>query len=150
MSRCFKRLSGLAVALVLLGALGFFPDSSLYSREARDFTGFYEVADVRDLGLDMALRLSLRVFNLSGGTIQGATITLHDSVLIGTTYATFTGTAIPDNGSVNLSANVTVPHSEYRLWKAGGTPRLEIEFHDASGALVRRLIELSPKPTEEE
>ena len=122
----------------------------MLSKAGRDFTGHYEVSDVQDLGLDVAFTLSVRIFNLSDSDVNGATITLEDSVLVGSTYTTFPTTAIPAGSNVRLDGAITIPHSEYDLWQAGGTPHMEIEFRSAQGETIHRLIEMSPKPVGEE
>jgi len=142
MSRAFKRLSIASFLVLFLISAG----TPLLSKPGRDFTGHYEVSDVKDLGLDVAFTLSVRIFNLSENDINGATITLEDSVLIGNAYTTFPTTAIPAGSNVSLTGPITVPHSEYDLWQAGGTPRMEIEFRNAQGDTIHRLIEMSPKP----
>jgi hypothetical protein len=146
MSRAFKRLYTATILAIFLMPAG----SPLLSKAGRDFTGNYEVSDVNDLGLDVAFTLSVRIFNLSESDVNGATITLEDSVLVGNTYTTFPTTAIPSGASAKLNAAVTLPHSEYDLWQAGGTPHIEIEFRNARGETVHRLIEMSPKPVGEE
>ena len=146
MSRAFKRLyTATILALILIPAA-----TPLLSKPGRYFTGHYQVSDVQDLGLDVAFTLSVQIFNLSESDVNGATITLEDSVLVGNTYTTFPSTAIPAGASVTLSTAVTLPHSEYDLWQAGGTPHIELEFQNAQGESVHRLIEMSPKPVGEE
>jgi hypothetical protein len=142
MSRAFKRLTTATFLALFLTSAG----TPLLSKAGRDFTGHYEVSDVQDLGLDVAFTLSARIFNLSDGDVNGATITLEDSVLVGNTYTTFPTTAIPAGSNVRLTGAITIPHSEYDLWQAGGTPHMEIEFRNAQGETIHRLIEMSPKP----
>jgi len=143
MSRAFKRLTTATFLALFLTSAG----TPLLSKAGRDFTGHYEVSDVTDLGLDVALTLSVRIFNLSESDVNGAAITLDDSVLVGNTYTTFPTTAIRAGSSTKLIGAVTIPHGEYDLWLAGGTPRMEIEFRNAQGETIHRLIEMSPKPT---
>jgi hypothetical protein len=148
MSLYFKRL----VAVIVTAVLSVTPGISrpTLSEGNREFSGFYQLSDIQDLGLDVALILSVRVYNHTGSPITGATVRLQDSVLVSTTYATFAGTAIPQDGSIDLTANVTIPHSEFDFWRAGGTPRIEIDFKDAKGVTVHRLIELAPQAGREE
>lgn len=150
MSRPFNRLRRIAASTVLVSAIGLCICNPVFSKEGRDFAGYYAVSDVSDSGQDVRLKLSLRVFNFSGDTVHGATITLQDSVLLGTAYATISGDTIPEDGSINLVANITLPQGEYELWLSGGTPRLDITYQNGSGLPVHRLIELSPKPVEVE
>ena len=146
MSRALKRLSIATFLAVFLTSAG----TPLLSKAGRDFTGHYEVSDVNDLGLDVAFTLSVRIFNLSENDVNGATITLEDSVLVGNAYTTFPTMAIPAGSNVSLTGTITIPHSEYDLWQAGGTPRMDIEFRNAQGETIHRLIEMSPKPVGEE
>jgi len=145
MSRKLRHLSRLAVLAMATFSVALIQGPA-FSKDGRDFTGFYELTEVQDLGLDATMTLAVRLFNLTGRHVSGATVTLQDSVLLGTTYATFAGSDIPENGSTVLTANVQVPRNEYDLWLAGGTPRIEIEYRNVDGKVVRRIVELSPKP----
>ena len=57
----------LCLALATVGYLG--------AKDGRDFAGFYDISDVTDLGEEVKLTLTVRVFNYSGTDVFGAKIT---------------------------------------------------------------------------
>ena len=120
------------------------------AKDGRDFAGFYAVNNVTDLGEEVRVTLTVRVYNYSDADVTGATITLEDSLLPDKTYGSFTLVSIRDRESVRLSGDFTIPRREYDQWQEGDTPQLRIEFKDAAGNTVERLIELAPMPVEEE
>ena len=137
--------AGLAIVLAALVVCGL-----AAAGDGRDFAGSYALSDVTDLGPEMRLTLTLRVHNFSGADVPDATITLEDSLFPDTSYGRFEHVSIGLQDSVRLREVFLVARSEYEVWQAGGTPHLRIQFRDAAGKTVERLIELAPGLMEEE
>ena len=119
------------------------------AKEGIDFPGSYELSNATDLGEEFRVTLTVRVFNLSGAAVSGATITLEDQFLDKESVL-FRAVPIRDHESIKLSNDVTVSRAEYEHWQEGGTPRLRIEFKDAGGETVQGLIDLVDMPVGEE
>lgn len=115
-----------------------------WAANGRDFAGFYSLSNAVDVGGQMQLTLSARIFNYSGADVGGATIAVEDRMLPGTSYASFPGLAMAVDGNLTVSGQVTLPVAEYQRWQTGTQPRLRIEYLNASGGLIRQPIELSP------
>ena len=125
--------------LILLAA------STAVAKDGRDFAGFYEVSNVVELGQELQVTLTVRVFNYSDADVNDATITLEDSLLPGETYGSYlTPVYVQPRESVRLSDHFTIPRREYEYWQEGGTPSLTIKFRDPDGNTILRMIELAP------
>ena len=132
------------IGLGLLVGVALFAASAAQAADGRDFAGFYELRNATDLGEEVSLTLSLRVFNYSDAIVHDATVTLEDPVLSEIAYASFSIISLADKASVDLEGDVTIPQREYQSWQEGGTPSVRIEFTDPAGNPVRRMIELLP------
>ena len=82
--------------------------------------------------------------------MNGAIITLEDSVLPLTSYGSFDFISIGQQQSVRLEKDFFIPHSEYDRWQSGATPQLSIQYTDAAANTVHSLVELAPMPVGEE
>ncbi len=132
---------GILVSLILLVG------SHAAAEQRWAFAGFYELGEVTDLGEEVQVPLTVRVFNYSDADVTGATITLEDWLLPGETYGSFPGTVdIRVGESRRLSDSFTVPWSLYEEWWEGSPPQLRIEFKDADGNIARGPIALLELP----
>jgi hypothetical protein len=114
------------------------------AEDGRDFAGSYEVTNVTDLGADIRVTLTVRVFNYSGSDVSNAEVTLEDSLRPGTDYSSYpTQITIADRQSVRISSEFTVSRQEYDYWEKGSAPSLRIDFQNSEGTAVRRKIEMS-------
>ena len=127
--------------LAVLLALAALPNAAL-AKDGRDFAGFYEVADTLDLGEEVRVTLRFRIFNYGDADVQGAIITLEDSLLLPASYGSFDFISIEQGNSVRLEKDFFIPQSEYDLWQSGATPRLSVQYTDASAITVHRSVEL--------
>lgn len=120
------------------------------AKDGRDFAGFYAVSNVTDLGEEVRVTLTVRVWNFSDADVTDATITLEDYALPNATYGSFTHVSIRDRESARLASDFTAPKREYERWENGGTPRMRVAYKDAAGKTVERMIELAPMLLDEE
>ncbi len=133
------------LCLLLLGA------GLLSAEDGRDFAGFYMLGEITDLGDQVRVPLTVRVTNYSGADVVAATITLEDSLLPGQSYGTFLPPVdIRYQESARVSGSFVIPRREYEQWQSGPTPQLRIEFKNAAGQTVQRMIELTFMPLGEE
>ncbi len=134
----------LAALLLLVAVL-------VSAKDGRDFAGFYDAKEVTDLGEQVKVKLTVRVFNYSDADVWGATVTLEDSLLPGETLGTFALKAdIRNRESAKLSDEFTIPRREFSQWQKGATPQLRIDYQDAERKQQRRMIELAPMLIDEE
>jgi hypothetical protein len=114
------------------------------AKDGRDFAGFYDLANVTDLGDSVQASFSVRVFNYSEADVSGATLTLQDSLSPEQSYGAFHAVSIGQGQSVWLAdLIITVPHSEYERWQQGAPPSLRIDFVAAGGNAISPMVELS-------
>jgi hypothetical protein len=119
--------------------------------DGRDFAGTYEITDVVESGDSVALTLAVRVINYSDTDVNGATVTLQDSIRLDQDYDAYPGAlALADRQSTRLSAQFIVPTKEYERWLHGSTPALRVDYTSAAGDSIRRMIELAPGVVGEE
>jgi len=116
------------------------------AENGRDFAGWYDMRNVTDLGDQVQVTITLRVFNFSGADVTDATITLWDSVQPGVAYGSFPLVSIAYRDNARLTANFTVPKSEYDSWQQGGRPNLQVNFNDPAANPVQRSVELAWMP----
>jgi hypothetical protein len=116
----------------------------------RDFAGFYALANVANLGEQVRVTFSVRVFNYSDADVTSATLILEGHSLSGGPLATFYGITFTDKESVRLSQDITVPLAEYQHWHSAQHPLLLIKYQDSNGSAQRRSVELSRGPVGEE
>ena len=126
--------------VVLLAAV------AVLAENGRDFAGWYDMRNVTDLGDQVQVTITLRVFNFSGADVADATITLWDSVQPGVAYGSFPLASIAYRDNARLAANFTVPKSEYDSWHQGKQPNLQVNFTDGAANSVQRPVELSWMP----
>ena len=106
--------------------------------------GFYEVVDALDLREEVRVTRRFRIFNYGDADVNGAIITLEDSVLLLTSYGSFDFISIGKQQNVRLEKDFFIPHSEYDLWQSGATPRLSVQYTDAAANTVQSAVELAP------
>jgi len=120
------------------------------AKDGRDFAGFYKLGEITDLGDQVTVPLTLRVFNYSGADVIGAQIILEDR-LLGEDLGSFAAIVdLRDRESARVSDTYTVPRREYEQWQEGAHPRLRLEFTDAAGTTQRAAVELAPLLVDEE
>lgn len=115
------------------------------AENGRDFAGFYELGDAVDLGDQVAVHMTVRVYNYSGADVIDARIVLEDTLPMGDDLGSFAMTVdIPDYESVRATESFTVPRPEYDHWQAGEAPQLRLDYTDAAGNDHRAPVELMP------
>ncbi len=142
-----RRLDSLIKA-AMLALFALLVSPLALAANGRDFAGFYQYANVGEMGTQEQVTLSVRVFNYSGADIADARLILQDP-LLRATYGGFIRVSIQNGGSAPVSGNFTIPIAEYERWQVGSVPHLWIEFTDAAGNSVRRPVELVPGRTGE-
>ncbi len=142
----FRPLAPFALLGALIVALMWV--SPGHAVDGRDFAGFYDVTNPIDLGNGTEqVTLAVQVFNYSGVDVSNATITLRDTVDLGTDFGSYTGPiSILQDNAVVLSGNFNISQDEYARWQNGGAPSLRIDYQDASGNPVRRQVEQTAGP----
>jgi hypothetical protein len=131
-----------APALVLAGlAL-----AGMARANSRDFTCSYRVSDVNVSGDTASLTLTLRLINHSTVDISNATVVLRDSIIPSRNFGMIPNVNVPAGQAAQLSGTFQVPQREYQIWQQGKQPILMIEYADAAGNMVRRLIEIERTP----
>jgi hypothetical protein len=121
------------------------------AEDVRDFAGFYKVGEITDLGDQVTLPLTVRIFNYSGAEVIGARIILEDSLVPGEDRGSFAATVdLPDRESAAASDTFTVPRHEYEQWQEGAHPWLRLEFTDAAGTKQRAAVALAPMLIDEQ
>lgn len=129
---------------VLLALFTLFASVPARAVDGRDFAGVYQYARTGDAGSMQQVSLSLRLFNYSGADVTNATVALEGYTPLAETYGSIAGVSISADAAVPVSASFAIPAAEYESWQEGGVPHLSIEFTDAAGHQVRRMIELVP------
>jgi len=99
----------------------------------RDFIGTYSLGEPTQLGDQVRLKFSARIFNSSDSEVAGVTVMLKGSAAPKAGFAAFYGITLRDRESVRLSQEITIPAREYKLWKAGHTPSLVVQYQGLSG-----------------
>ena len=113
--------------------------------DGRDFAGFFELKNVLDQGNVVSFNFSVRVFNYSDADVIGAYVVLGDSLFL-EAYTVFQNVRMDYQGHVFLSGDTYVPAWEYDQWQRGGRPNLSVEYQDAAGNPVMRMVELIEMP----
>jgi hypothetical protein len=117
------------------------------AKNGRDFAGYYDLAQVTDLGEAFQVNFSVRLFNFGDADVDGASLTLIDPLRPKKGYGAFQAVSVRQRERVRLNdLIVTVPKREYERWRQGAAPALQIEFTAADGQTVRRRVELSRRP----
>lgn len=137
------KLRYLSLFLAAFLALAALPNVAP-AKDGRDFAGFYEVAETLDLGEEVRVTMRFRIFNYGDAGVQGAIITLEDSLLLPPSYGSFDFISIEQGNSVRLEKDFFIPQREYDLWQSGSTPRLTIQYTDAAANTVYSFVELAP------
>ena len=146
-----EKWSHLRIPVALVFCLALATIGYLAAKDGRDFAGFYDISETTDLGEQMKVTLTIRVFNYSGADVFGTKITLEDSLLTGEALGSFAALVdIKGKESVKVNDIFYVPQREYDQWQEGGTPRLRVDYKDSAGKDIRRPIELVPMLIPEE
>jgi hypothetical protein len=117
--------------------------------QSRDFAGFYKELSVTDLGASVRVSLKFKVFNYSGADVSGATVRMPNRIKINESHGSIANVSILDRQGVVLTGDFTVPRREHEQWRKGPPPFLLIEYRNAAGTDVRRMIELALSSGEE-
>jgi len=112
------------------------------AKDGRDFAGFYEEVSATDLSESRYVSLKFKIFNYSDADVSGATIRISDRFMNETKWS-LGGVSIEDRQSVVVSGEFAVAQSEYENWQRGGSPHLTVEYQNAQGVKVQRVVELA-------
>ena len=124
-------ISAVASILVLVVA------GAAFASQGRDFAGPFALGGASSSNGQVTLNFSTRIYNYSGANVAGATVTLQCQEQPNQVHLTVNPVALAANGSVKLSAPVTISQTEYDQWKRGRAPDLFIAYTDSSGASQR-------------
>ncbi len=135
---------------IFICALILFVAGLTLAKDGPDFHGSYHIGEVSDLGEEVRVQLTFRIFNQSGADVVGATITLEDRMLPKKEHGSLSPVDIRAGESERLSGWFTVPRREYEHWEKGAAPQLRIDCKDPSGKQARQRVPLVPMPVPEE
>ena len=119
--------------------------------QRRDFAATYELTHIVDSGDQVALTITLKLFNYSGAEIRNGAIVLRDSTastapsrnpedkLLGAFPLI---PSLPAYKETTLRHRFTIPAAEYALWKQGREPQLIFLKPDAEGNAQNTHIDL--------
>ena len=138
----FRNSRALNVALIWAGLVW----AGLAWANGRDFSGFYRTSDVSVSGETASLTLTVQIFNRSGADVSNATVLLSDWIIPGRNYGSFQNVDVADGHDVRLSGTFQIPQREYAGWQQGRPPNLIIQYADAAGNKMRRLIAIVRGP----
>ncbi|PYT19790.1 MAG: hypothetical protein DMG58_35485 [Acidobacteria bacterium] len=138
----FRNSRALNVALILAGLVW----TGLAWANGRDFSGFYRTSDVSVSGETASLTLTVQIFNRSGADVSNATVLLSDWIIPGRNYGSFQNVDVADGRDVRFSGTFQIPQREYAGWQQGRPPNLIIQYADAAGNKMRRLIAIVRGP----
>ncbi|GEM_PF-4066419 len=110
----------------------------------RDFTGFYSLSNVVELGSQVRLAISLDIVNRSGADVKNAALWM-DSPHSGKSAKTFSGISLPPRKPVHLEDQLTIGSQEYRRWLHGSLPSFWIAYKNGKGQQKQHKIELVPQ-----
>ena len=111
--------------------------------EGRDFSAFYDLGEATEMGDEVAVSVTLEIFNHSPADVHDANLILEDELLLDEQYGTAWAGFLGSHESVTASAELVVPLWVYEGWLDGLPPTVTIEFTDAAGDLERTFVELA-------
>ncbi len=117
-----------------------------HAEDGRNFSGFYELSDVTDLGDTVSVTISLEIFNHRDAGVYDVILTVRTSTGPEADLFTMTSPFIGSGESVLLSGDVVLPREEHKRWRQGISPMPYIDFSDVAGSRTTNLVELVPGP----
>ena len=133
-------------ALLVLSPTLLFVAFVALAEGGRDFSAFYDLSNVTDMGDEVWVTVTLETFDHSATDAYDATLILENQLMPGEHYGTIWAGFIGSNQSVTASGDFVVPLWVYERWREGVPPIVRIEFTDAGGGLERRFVELAFMP----
>jgi len=121
-----------------------------HAEDGRDFSGFYELSNITDLGDAVSVTLTLQVFNHGDADVYDVTLTVLTPAGPDSDIGTLSSPFIGSSESVHLSGDLILPPEEYERWQRGIPPMPRIEFSNAAGNRGRNFVELAPVLLSEE
>ena len=116
-------------------------------KDGRDFAGHYSLANVHDLGSQVEVTLSLRLFNHSGGDLQQAVVTVRPSHPGPEVLGTFAPVELWRSGTdVVVRQQLTIPREEFERWSTHTPPAVFVGYSAEDGHQIRRWAQLSRLP----
>ena len=137
-----------AIPMALIVLLGAFPTA--LAADGRDFSGFYELSNVTDLGETVSVRLTLEISNHREADVYDVTLTVLTSAEPDIDLGTLSLPFIGSGESVRLSGDLILPLEEYERWQRELLPMPRIEFSDAAGNREQNMVEIAPLALGEE
>lgn len=134
-----------AALLVLSPTLVFVAFVAL-AEGGRDFSAFYDLSKVTDMGDEVWVTVTLETFNHSATDAYDTTLILENQLMPGEDYGTIWAGFIGSNQSVTASGDCVVPLWVYQGWREGVPPLVRIELTDAGGGVARKFVELAFMP----
>lgn len=138
----------IAIIMALIVPFGAFPDA--LAADGRDFSGFYDLSNVTDLGETLAVTLTLEIFNHLNADVYDVMLTVLPST---EPEAGLTSMELPYIGSresTRLSGEFILAKEEHSRWQQGISPMVRIEFNRAAGGRERKFVEIARMPLSEE
>lgn len=102
-------------------------------KNGRDFAGICQIKDSTNQGATVRVTLAIRVFNYSENDVTDGNVSFRQSDAGHNILGSISGVSVNEHQSVLVTAEITVPLSEYTRWHRGAHPVVTIEFQDADG-----------------
>lgn len=116
----------------------------------REFSGFYEISDVTDLGETVSMTLTLQIFNHRNTGVYDVTLTVLTSSEPDADFVTLISPFIGSMESDRLSGHLTLQSEDFERWEQGIPPAPRIEFSDAEGNRKTNMVDFGPSHLSEE
>jgi hypothetical protein len=136
-SRAFAVCGSLAILLLVTQAAT--------TRNGRDFTGYYDVSNVREQGDSVQATLHLKLFNHGSTDVKSVIVTLVDPTPSMILRGSFQPVKVwKSQQFIEMSQEFTVTKHEFAEWMAPpAQPNLIILFQDSNGKNWQRGAQLS-------
>ena len=102
-------------------------------KNGRDFAGIYQIKNSANQGATVRVTLAIRVFNYSENDVTDGSVSFRQSDASHNILGSISGVSVSEHQSVLVTAEISVPLSEYTRWHRGARPVVTIEFQDADG-----------------
>jgi hypothetical protein len=127
---------------LLLGAV------TATANSGRDFSGYFDLSDVKPQGDLVQVTLHLQLFNHGDDDAKSVIVTLLDTTPSMTLRGSFAPVKVwKHQQRINLSQEFFISQREYAEWMAApGQPNLVILFQDGNGKTWQRGAQISHRP----
>jgi hypothetical protein len=138
LGRCSLQSLCLAICLTL--------GTSALQANGQQLSGFYGVAEIRDLGPEMRVTLHIKLVNQGEERFFITKIGLVPQLPTGRSEVVPASVILTSHGSQDITQQFTIPTQEYERWTSGAWPRVALEIEVADGSETRFTIALVRLP----